>query len=166
MRENGQNTEDVYERVRNAILDGGLAPGAVMSQVALAEELGISRTPLREALRMLQGEGLVEAEPNRVARVAPMSNPGLAQLYVMRVTLESEALRLSVPRMTQDDFARLEGHMAEMAHYASIKDYRRWVVPHSQFHRALTGPAGQRAQHTPGPMFCPSERDPRVVIHP
>jgi len=57
--------KDVYERVRNAILDGRLAPGAVMSQVAMAQELGISRTPLREALRMLQSEGLVEGEPNR-----------------------------------------------------------------------------------------------------
>ena len=59
-----------------------------------------------------------------------MSTADLEQLYVMRVTLEAEAVRLSVPRMTQDDLARLEGHMAEMAHYASIKDYRRWVVPH------------------------------------
>jgi DNA-binding GntR family transcriptional regulator len=50
MADNGQNTEDVYERVRTAILDGQLAPGAVMSQVALAQDLGISRTPLREAL--------------------------------------------------------------------------------------------------------------------
>ena len=109
MADNGQNTEDVYERVRNAILDGQLAPGAVMSQVALAEELGISRTPLREALRMLQSEGLVEGEPNRRVRVAPMTASDLEELYVMRVTLEAEALRLSVPRMTSEDLARLEG---------------------------------------------------------
>ena len=62
-----QSTEHVYERVRNAILDGELRPGETMSQVVLAEELGVSRTPLREALRMLQGEGLVEARPNRRA---------------------------------------------------------------------------------------------------
>lgn len=164
MSANGQNTEDVYERVRNAILDGGLAPGAVMSQVALAEELGISRTPLREALRMLQGEGLVEAEPNRRVRVAAMTTADLEQLYVMRVTLEAEAVRLSVPRMTQDDLARLEGHMAEMAHYASIKDYRRWVVPHSQFHRALTGPAGHRVNDTLGQLFDHAERYRRLHI--
>src|ERR1700722_10486 len=97
MPDNGQNTEDVYERVRTAILDGDLAPGAVMSQVALAEELGISRTPLREALRMLQSERLVEAEPNRRVRVAPMSPADLEELYVVRITLEAEALRLSVP---------------------------------------------------------------------
>jgi DNA-binding GntR family transcriptional regulator len=164
MGANGQNTEDVYERVRNAILDGGLAPGAVMSQVALAEELGISRTPLREALRMLQGEGLVEAEPNRRVRVAPMTPSDLEQLCVVRVTLEAEALRLSVPRMTPEDLARLEGHMAEMAHYAAAKDYRRWIVPHSQFHRTLTAPAGQRVNDLLGQLFDHAERYRRLHI--
>ena len=70
---NGLGTEAVYQRVREAILEGEIAPGSTMSQVALADELGISRTPLREALRMLQSEGLVDAERNRRVRVAPVS---------------------------------------------------------------------------------------------
>ena len=161
---NGQNTDDVYVRVRNAILDGELAPGAVMSQVALAEELGISRTPLREALRMLQSERLVESEPNRRVRVAPMSPADLEQLCVARVTLEAEAIRLSVPRMTPEDLARLEGYMAEMAHYAGTKDYRRWTVPHSNFHRALTAPAGERINDLLGQLFDHAERYRRLHI--
>ncbi|MFZ0090918.1 MAG: GntR family transcriptional regulator [Solirubrobacteraceae bacterium] len=164
MSVNGQNTEDVYERIRGAILDGELAPGAVMSQVALAEELGISRTPLREALRMLQGEGLVDSEPNRRVRVATMTAPDLEQLYVMRITLEAEALRLSVPLMTPENLAGLEGHVAEMAHYAQAKDYRRWVVPHRAFHRALTAPAGQRVNELLGQLFDHSERYRRLHI--
>jgi DNA-binding GntR family transcriptional regulator len=164
MSENGQNTEDVYERVRGAILEGELAPGAVMSQVALAEELGISRTPLREALRMLQGEGLVESEPNRRVRVAPMTPSDLEQLYVVRVTLEAEALRLAVPLMTPEDLARLEGYMAEMSHYAQAKDYRRWVVPHKAFHRALTASAGQRVNDLLRQLFDHSERYRRLHI--
>ena len=128
-----QSTEQVYERVRGAILDGELAPGTVMSQVSLAEELGISRTPLREALRMLQSEGLIEAEPNRRVRVAPLiGRPTSRSSVIMRVTLEAEAMRLSIPLMTAEDLARLEGHMAEMAHYAEAKDYRRWSVPHQR----------------------------------
>ncbi len=162
--ENGQNTEDVYVRVRNAILDGELKPGAVMSQVALAEELGISRTPLREALRMLQSERLVEAEPNRRVRVAPMSPADLEQLCVARVTLEAEAIRLSVLRMTPEDLARLEGYMAEMAHYADAKDYCRWTVPHSNFHRALTAPAGERINDLLGQLFDHAERYRRLHI--
>lgn len=164
MPDSGQNTDDVYERVRTAILDGQLAPGAVMSQVALAEELGISRTPLREALRMLQSEGLVEGEPNRRVRVAPMNAKDLEELYVMRITLEAEALRLSVPRMTSEDLARLEGHMAEMAHYAAEKDYRRWNLPHEQFHRGLTAHAGERINFVLGQMFDHAERYRRLHI--
>jgi DNA-binding GntR family transcriptional regulator len=164
MTYNGQNTEDVYERVRSAILDGELAPGAVMSQVALAEDLGISRTPLREALRMLQSEGLVEGEPNRRVRVAPMTARDLEELYVMRITLEAEAIRLSVPHMTSEDLARLEGQMAEMAHYAAAKDYRRWNIPHEQFHRGLTAHAGERVNFVLRQMFDHAERYRRLHI--
>jgi len=164
MAENGQNTEDVYDRVRAAILDGELPPGSVMSQVALAEEFGISRTPLREALRMLQSEGLVEGEPNRRVRVAPVTVHDLEELCVMRITLEAEALRLSVARMTSEDIARLEGHMAEMAHYARENDYRRWTVPHREFHRALTAHAGERVKFVLGQMFDHAERYRRLHI--
>ena len=135
-----------------------------MSQVALAEDLGISRTPLREALRMLQSEGLVEGEPNRRVRVAPMTPQDLEELCVMRVTLEAEALRLSIPQMTSEDIAALEGHMAEMAHYAQEKDYRRWNVPHSRFHRGLTAHAGPRVNFVLGQMFDHAERYRRLHI--
>jgi len=161
---NGRNTEAVYERVRGAILEGEIAPGATMSQVALADELGISRTPLREALRMLQSEGLVEAERNRRVRVAPVSPVDLEELCIMRVTLEAEAIRLAVPRMTAEDLARLEGSMAEMAHFAEAKDYRRWTVPHQAFHRGLTAPAGDRFTGVLGQLFDHAERYRRLHI--
>ena len=164
MADNGQHTDDVYDRVRNAILEGTLAPGSVMSQVALAEELGISRTPLREALRMLQSEGLVEGEPNRRVRVAPVTPRDLEELYVMRVALESEALRLSVPLMSTEDLARLEGYMAEMSHFALDKDYVRWTVPHHSFHRGLTAHAGARVNLVLAQMFDHAERYRRMHI--
>jgi DNA-binding GntR family transcriptional regulator len=135
-----------------------------MSQVALAEELGISRTPLREALRMLQSEGLVDAERNRRVRVAPLSPEDLEALCIMRVTLEAEAIRLAVPRMTAEDLAHLEGYNAEMAHYAEAKDYRRWVVPHQAFHRALTAPAGDRVSALLSQLFDHAERYRRMHI--
>jgi GntR family transcriptional regulator, rspAB operon transcriptional repressor len=159
-----EKDEPVYDRVRAAILDGELAPGAIMSQVSLAEELGISRTPLREALRMLQSEGLIEAEPNRRVRVAPIAAADLEELCVIRVTLESEALRLSISRLTADDLARLEGSMAEMAHYAETKDYRRWGAPHRRFHRLLTAHAGERSNALLDQLFDHSERYRRLHI--
>jgi GntR family transcriptional regulator, rspAB operon transcriptional repressor len=164
MADNGQNSEDVYERVRGAILDGELAPGAVMSQVALAEDLGISRTPLREALRMLQSERLVEGEPGRRVRVAPLTARDLEELYVIRIAHDSQAIRLLVPHMTSEDLARLEGQMAEMAHYAAAKDYRRWNMPHERFHRGLTAHAGERVNFVLGQMFDHAERYRRLHI--
>jgi DNA-binding GntR family transcriptional regulator len=138
------NVEQVYKRVREAILEGELAPGAVMSQVALADDLGVSRTPLREALRMLQSEGLVDAQANRRVTVKPISATDLEELVVMRVALETEAMRLSVNRLQPEDIAALEGRLAEMAHFAEAKDYERWTQPHNAFHRGLTAPAGER----------------------
>jgi GntR family transcriptional regulator, rspAB operon transcriptional repressor len=161
---NGLGTEAVYQRVREAILDGEIAPGATMSQVSLAEELGISRTPLREALRMLQTEGLVDAERNRRVRVAAVSPRDLEELCVLRVTLEAEAIRLAVPRMTAEHLARLEGFTAEMAHFAQVEDYRRWTVPHQAFHRALIAPAGERFTAVLGQLFDHAERYRRMHI--
>jgi DNA-binding GntR family transcriptional regulator len=160
----GLGTEAVYQRVREAILEGKIAPGATMSQVGLADELGISRTPLREALRMLQTEGLVDAERNRRVRVAPISPQDLEELAVVRVTLEAEAIRLAVPRMSAEDLGRLEGYNAEMAHFAQAKDYRRWTIPHQAFHRALTAPAGTRFNALLAQLFDHAERYRRMHI--
>jgi DNA-binding GntR family transcriptional regulator len=159
-----QSADYVYRRVRNAILDAELAPGETMSQVALADELGVSRTPLREALRMLQGEGLIEARANRRVRVAPMDADDLEQLYAVRVTLEAQALRLAVPRMTSEHIAGLEGSIAEMGHYAEQQDMRRWLVPHAAYHRGLTELAGERFASLLSRLFDHGERYRRLHI--
>jgi DNA-binding GntR family transcriptional regulator len=158
------NVEQVYRRVREAILEGEIAPGAVMSQVALADELGVSRTPLREALRMLQSEGLVDAQANRRVTVKPISATDVEELVVMRVALETEALRLSVERLEPEDIAGLEGRLAEMTHYAKAKDYERWTLPHNGFHRGLTAPAGERINATLQQLSDHFERYRRVHI--
>jgi GntR family transcriptional regulator, rspAB operon transcriptional repressor len=158
------NVEQVYRRVREAILTGEISAGTAMSQVALADELGVSRTPLREALRMLQSEGLVDAQANRRVTVRPISASDLEQLVLMRVTLETEAARLSVDRLEPEDVAALEGRLAEMAHFAAAKDYARWQAPHSAFHRGLTGPAGPRMNALLAQLSDHAERYRRVHI--
>src|SRR3954462_2857868 len=158
------NVEQVYKRVREAILEGELAPGAVMSQVALPDDLGVSRTPLREALRMLQSEGLVDAQANRRVTVKPISATDLEELVVMRVALETEAIRLSVDRLGSENIAALEGRLAEMAHFADDKDYERWQTPHSAFHRRLTAPAGERVNGLLGQLADHAERYRRIHI--
>lgn len=139
-----QNVEAVHERLREAILHGQLAPGEEIAQTRVAKDLGVSRTPLREALRMLQREGLVEGEPNRSYRVAGFSLPDLEELYVARISLEASAIRVTIPRLESEDIARLEGDMAQMAHFAAQRDYPRWEVPHRAFHRGLVARSGRR----------------------
>src|SRR5919198_5195360 len=90
------STELVHERLRDGILRGEFDPRVPISQVQLAARLGVSRTPLREALRMLQREGLIDSEPNRRVRVAELSLADLEQLYASRVVIEALAVRLSV----------------------------------------------------------------------
>src|SRR3954452_21898994 len=158
------NVEQVYKRVREAILTGEISAGTAMSQVALADELGVSRTPLREALRMLQSERLVDAQANRRVTVKPISATDLEELVVIRVALETEAMRLSVNRLRPEDIAALEGRLAEMAHFAEAKDYERWTLPDHAFHRGLTAPAGERVDALLAQLSDHFERYRRVHI--
>jgi DNA-binding GntR family transcriptional regulator len=85
----GLNVAVVHDQLRQAILRGDVPPGPATSQLVLARELGVGRTPLREALRMLQSEGLVISEPNRRVRIAELSIADAEELYVMRILLEA-----------------------------------------------------------------------------
>lgn len=140
----GHGLELVHATIRGAIIDGSLQPGQVLSQVQLADQLGVSRTPLREALRMLQREGLVDAEPNRRVRVAGFSVDDMEELYTVRIGLEALAVRLTVPRLDSTDIAALEGKMAQMAHFAEEEEYERWEHVHQDFHAGLVAYGGRR----------------------
>jgi DNA-binding GntR family transcriptional regulator len=115
-----------------------------LSQRELSQLLGVGRTPLREALRMLQREGLVEAEPNHRVRVADFSISDLEQLYAMRINLEALAIRLTVPLFQEDELCRLEGYLTQMAGLPTPEEYERWEVPHRAFHLCLVSHAGAR----------------------
>jgi DNA-binding GntR family transcriptional regulator len=139
-----QHVDVVYAAVRDAILRGTLAPGEEVRQEHVARELEVSRTPLREALRMLEREGLVHAERNRSYRVAGISASDAEQIYVMRIPLEAAAIRISIPRLDTADIATLEGELAQMATFADRHAYEHWEVPHRAFHRGLVARAGER----------------------
>src|SRR3954465_5275028 len=89
----GQHVAMVHDRLRTAILRGDIEAGATTSQAALAKTLDPGRPPLREALRMLQREGLVISEPNRRVRIADLSSDDAEELYIMRIALECVAVR-------------------------------------------------------------------------
>ena len=92
-----------YTRVRGLILSGELAPGAVLPQAALAQQIGISTTPLREALRRLKQEGLVELDAHRDARVRPLDATEARDLLELRRSLDPLAASLAAQRRTDAD---------------------------------------------------------------
>jgi DNA-binding GntR family transcriptional regulator len=134
----------VYQRLRHAILFGDIPEGALVNQVELAEQLGVSRTPLREAIRLLEHEGLIEAEQNKPARVARLSVGDLEEVYALRITIEALAAYISVPKLAPDDLALMRGQFEEMVRFAKSEDYDHWHVPHERFHTCLVSHSADR----------------------
>lgn len=127
----------LYTRLRKMILDGVFPPGSMLSQVKLAESLGVSRIPLREALRMLQKEGLIEAEHNQRARVPSFEPSVVDSLYASRILLEALSIRLTVPRIEQADVQALKHTLTELDEAAAHIDLDVWEKPHRRFHALL-----------------------------
>lgn len=99
--------ESVTEALRDAILRGELKPGHRLAQVELSEELGVSRIPLRDALRRLEAEGLVEIDGRRGARVSSLSPGDVEEIYAMRKLLESECARRAIEGLNDGQAERL-----------------------------------------------------------
>lgn len=99
-----------YSAIKALITSGEYPSGAPLSQLDLTRRFGISRTPVREALRRLQAEGLVDAEHNKRMRVSSLTPDDLDTIYAMRVLIESMGVALSVPRMTQADLEELKSY--------------------------------------------------------
>src|SRR4029079_610765 len=94
------------EALRERILRGDYPDGEPLRQDALADELGVSRIPVREALRQLESEGLVTFQPHRGAVVSTLSLDEIVELFELRAEIESDVLRRAVPLMTAEDDAR------------------------------------------------------------
>ena len=95
--------DDVYSRLRDWIITGTLEPGEKLRDADLAEQLGISRTPVREALRRLEDEGLIETKQNAWTRVAPVTHELAARIYPILCVLEPLALERALPKLTRAD---------------------------------------------------------------
>src|SRR5438093_2866658 len=144
-RPNGRgNTEAVHERLRSAILRCEIPADTPLSQVQLAKQFGVSPTPLREALRMLQREGLVVAEVNRRVRVVGFSVADLDQLYATRIAIEALAIRMTIPHLNEGALEALNLHLTRMDERAAVEDYACWDIHHRAFHRSLVAYSGAR----------------------
>lgn len=135
----------LHARLRRLILRGEYPPGATLSQVELANSLGVSRTPLREALRMLQKEGLVEAEHNQRTRIPAFDPQMLDTIYASRILFETLGIRLTVPGLRQHDLDALQQALADLSGLSDPDDREE---PHRRFHRQLVSYAGEHLRET------------------
>jgi DNA-binding GntR family transcriptional regulator len=104
----------VAESLTDMIVKGELEPGQRLQEGALCEILGVSRSPLRDALRIMEGQGLVRIEPRRGAVVATMDRPEILDLFNCRLLIQPEMVRLAAGQLRDPDFDRLAGLIDEM----------------------------------------------------
>ena len=128
----------IEQSLRNAIVDGRLPCGTAIRQQALATLFGVSRMPVREALRQLEAQGLVRVEQHKGAVVAPLIEDNSLQAYELRLLLEAHALRLSVPLLTQEDFETANRYIEALE---AETDFSKIGTLNRLFHRTLYGKA-------------------------
>ncbi|MGP4017522.1 GntR family transcriptional regulator [Saccharopolyspora sp. 5N708] len=148
----------LYRRVRDDILNGSLPAGQRISQVRLADSLGVSRPTLREALRMLQNEGLLQAEHNRQMRVAPLDLEDFEQLCLLRLAVEPMGVRITVPRLTDAEIAEVTAHEATTTRLHSEHDFAGAEDAHERFHGLLFSHAGARLNRMAAELRQAAER--------
>ncbi|UCZ88271.1 GntR family transcriptional regulator [Gordonia sp. WA4-43] len=130
-----------YAELQRRILTGVLPAGAVIPQAKLAAEIGVSTTPLREAIRRLSAEGMVELEAHRDARVTPVSADEARHLYQVRENLDPLAAALAARTRTAADIAAISNAFDRLSPIASASDVEA-LVRHREFHRAVYRASG------------------------
>jgi len=159
--------ETVADRIaallREAIADGSLAAGTALRQDDLALRFGFSRMPIRDALRLLEAEGVVAIHPTRGAFVARMDAAEIGEIFQVRALLEREALRLALPKLRTQD---LDAAAAILDRLDVEPDVGRWGALNREFHLALYRPCGNarlleliEAQHRAADRYV------RVLLH-
>jgi len=136
----------VHAYLRECILNGTLSPGTKLSQVTLAEQLGVSRTPLREVLRMLQEEGLVEIEPNQRTRVSGLDPQELDDIYGSRIVMETLGVSMTIGNFGAAERREAKRLLAAMRRAAKAGDFNTWFSAHANYHRLITAGAGETLQ--------------------
>ncbi|MEU6129735.1 GntR family transcriptional regulator [Saccharopolyspora sp. NPDC047091] len=132
----------VLDALRRAITTGSLAPGRPIRQDAIAQELGVSRVPLREALKTLEAEGQVVYRPHRGYAVAELSLDDLLEVYRLRALLESEAAEAAAGRFEEADLHRVEEAARDVERAADADDLVGMITANRRFHFALLEPCG------------------------
>jgi DNA-binding GntR family transcriptional regulator len=157
------NVPVIRERLRAEILGGRLLPGSQISQARVAAEFGVSRGPVREAFRLLERDGLIEARLNHRARVTGLSVHDLEHQYTLRVVSESLALSVSVPSFTSDELDELD-RLGEVLKKTDTEtfDFDAWDDIHQRFHMLLLAHSGAKMVATAAEWAAHTQRYRRV----
>ena len=129
--------ELVFEVLREAIISGQLAPGERLMEIQLAEELGVSRTPVREAIRKLELEELVLMVPRKGAYVASLSMKDVVEVFEIRGALEGLAAALAAERITEEELESLQRQLVKSAEMIGNADLQGMVEADTGFHQIL-----------------------------
>lgn len=129
-------SDHAYTKIRAAILSGGFVPGRRLRERQLADELGISTTPIKEALKRLEREGLIVTAPRRGTFVC-YSPEKASEMALIRASLESVVVRLAAMKITDTEVALLDGHLAAMRLATRAGDYEVVVAANTRFHQLI-----------------------------
>ena len=136
--------DQAYARLRDAILDGTLEPSEQLKDAELSEWLGLSRTPIREALARLEEYGLVETAPNRYTRVAPLTGRDARDAFPVVAALHALAASLGVPRIADDELTAMRAANEEFAKALRMGDVDQAVATDDRLHAVLVQASANR----------------------
>jgi DNA-binding GntR family transcriptional regulator len=156
---------EIHDHLRWLILDGVLPPGTELKQAELARVFDVSRTPLREAFRMLQEEGLIEADINHRGRVTALDAVDLDCLYAARIALEAMGARLTAGHLTRAEVQEASAQLHDMDRAEQGADIPAWHQAHRAFHRLLVARCTPTVLRTIASYAERSERYVRTVQH-
>jgi DNA-binding GntR family transcriptional regulator len=138
-------SDAVYETLFDAILSGRLAPGAIVSEVSLAKQMEVSRTPVHDALRQLAKDGLVEQQAGRRAVITSFSRDDVYDIFEMRKILECEAARRAATRIDRATLAALRAIADDLKSNRGRADWHaHWSAFDENFHDAIAKASGSR----------------------
>jgi DNA-binding GntR family transcriptional regulator len=126
--------DETVKRIREMILRGALAGGEKIDEKGLSERMGVSRTPIREALRTLSSEGYIDLVPRRGAFVARVSDADIKELFEVMSGLEGLCVRLAMPRLTDKDLEKLEALHAAMEEQYARRDHKAYLKINWEIH--------------------------------
>lgn len=135
----------VYRELRSEIVGGKLAPGALLVEAKISEELGVSRTPVREALRLLEQDGLVDTIPNKCSIVVGIDRQDISDTYDFRIPTFGLCAKWATERMSDEEITELKNHLELQEFYLEKGDFEKVSENDAKFHDLLYAGCRSRA---------------------